>query len=191
MAVVPQASMRSTLRRVHGLTVSPNFSRNWFQPSSVVKSSFAGRGIYMAQSIKRGSGHANHRNREAVTLALQGRYVLRSGSSDICDSERGEPPRAKAGTARSVSPDVRRTAPDRTGPRAASPFLRQAQAPPHRRHPQPIRSHRLQPSVVRVRGQRRRTAPMSTWPARRQEEGVATSPQCAHEIPCGVLRCCR
>ena len=31
----------------------------------------------MPQSIKRGSGHANPRNREAVTLALQGRYVLR------------------------------------------------------------------------------------------------------------------
>ncbi|MGU3489640.1 NUDIX hydrolase [Enterobacter bugandensis] len=28
----------------------------------------------MPQSIKRGSGHANHRNREAVTLAPQGRY---------------------------------------------------------------------------------------------------------------------
>ena len=29
----------------------------------------------MPQSIKRGSEHANHRNREAVTLAPQGRYV--------------------------------------------------------------------------------------------------------------------
>ncbi|BBJ69767.1 hypothetical protein ECC18A13_p10090 (plasmid) [Enterobacter sp. 18A13] len=28
----------------------------------------------MPQSIKPGSGHASHRNREAVTLALQGRY---------------------------------------------------------------------------------------------------------------------
>ncbi|EBI9019270.1 hypothetical protein DKR59_20890 [Salmonella enterica] len=32
--------------------------------------------VYMPQSIKRGSGHANPRNREAVTLALKGRYVL-------------------------------------------------------------------------------------------------------------------
>lgn len=70
MAVVLQASMRSTLRRIHGVTVSPNFSRNWFQPSSVVKSCFTGRGIYMPQSIKRGSGHENHRNCEAVMLAL-------------------------------------------------------------------------------------------------------------------------
>jgi hypothetical protein len=28
----------------------------------------------MKKSIKRGSGHANHRSREAVTLALKGRY---------------------------------------------------------------------------------------------------------------------
>jgi hypothetical protein len=30
--------------------------------------------MYMPQSIKRGSGHANHRDREAMTLALKGRY---------------------------------------------------------------------------------------------------------------------
>lgn len=30
----------------------------------------------MPRSTKRGSGHANHRNREAETLASQGRYVL-------------------------------------------------------------------------------------------------------------------
>ncbi|MEO3325963.1 hypothetical protein ABHD20_25655, partial [Enterobacter cloacae] len=40
-----------------------------------VKSNFAGRGMYMPQSIKRDSVPANLRNREAVTLALEGRYV--------------------------------------------------------------------------------------------------------------------
>ncbi len=30
----------------------------------------------MPQSIKRSSGHEHHRNGRAVTLALQGRYVL-------------------------------------------------------------------------------------------------------------------
>ncbi|MEO3325877.1 hypothetical protein ABHD20_25155, partial [Enterobacter cloacae] len=40
-----------------------------------VKSNFAGRGMYMPQSIKRDSVPANFRNREAVTLALEGRYV--------------------------------------------------------------------------------------------------------------------
>ncbi len=74
MLAVPQASMRSTQRRAHGLTLSPFAPRYLFQPSSTVKRSFAGRGIYMPQSIKSGSGHASHRNREAVTLALQGRY---------------------------------------------------------------------------------------------------------------------
>ena len=68
--------MRSTQRRVQGLTLSPFEPRYLFQASSTVKSNFAGRGIYMPESIKRGSGQANHRNREAVTLALQGRYVL-------------------------------------------------------------------------------------------------------------------
>lgn len=47
MAQVPQASMRSTDKRVHELTLSPYFSRNLFQPSSMVKSSLAGRGIYI------------------------------------------------------------------------------------------------------------------------------------------------
>lgn len=45
----------------------------------------------MAQSIKRGSGHANYRNREAMTLALKGRYVLQTDRllclSDIIMSE--------------------------------------------------------------------------------------------------------
>jgi hypothetical protein len=75
MAAVPQASMRSTQRRVQGVTRSPNLARNLFQASSTVKSNFAGRGIYMPQSIKRGSGHEHHRNGKAVTLAPQGRYV--------------------------------------------------------------------------------------------------------------------
>ncbi len=78
--------MRSTQRRAHGLTPSPFEPRYLFQPSSTVKSSFAGRGIYMPQSIKRCSGHANHRNREAVTLALKGLYcswILASSSSPI------------------------------------------------------------------------------------------------------------
>lgn len=48
--------MRSTESRVHWLMLSPNFSRNLFYPSSKVKSSFAGRGIYIVQSIKRGRG---------------------------------------------------------------------------------------------------------------------------------------
>ncbi|QBY41612.1 hypothetical protein ArsFIN_53490 (plasmid) [Arsenophonus nasoniae] len=47
MAQVPQASMRSTDKLVHELTLSPYFSRNLFQPSSMVKSSLAGRGIYI------------------------------------------------------------------------------------------------------------------------------------------------
>ncbi|STD26570.1 Uncharacterised protein [Enterobacter asburiae] len=53
---------------------SPFESSKLIQPSSTVKSNFARRGIYMKKSIKRGSGHANHRSREAVTLALKGRY---------------------------------------------------------------------------------------------------------------------
>lgn len=82
ISVVPQASMRSTQRRVHVVTLSPNFARNLFQPSPTVKRSFAGREIYMPQSIKRGSGHANYRNREAVTLALKGRYCSATGQTD-------------------------------------------------------------------------------------------------------------
>lgn len=74
--------MRSTQRRVQGVTLSPNFSRNLFQPSSTVKSNFAGRGIYMPQSIKQGSGHANHRDRDAMTLALKGRYVQNQVDSE-------------------------------------------------------------------------------------------------------------
>ncbi|QXD01316.1 hypothetical protein MKleb_5889 (plasmid) [Klebsiella sp. PL-2018] len=62
--------MRSTQSRVQGVTRPPNLARNLFQASSTVKSNFAGRGMYMPQSIKRDSVPANHRNREAVTLAL-------------------------------------------------------------------------------------------------------------------------
>lgn len=52
MAVVPQASMRSTQRRVQGLTLSSFELRNLFQPSSTVKSNFfAGRGGYMRRII--------------------------------------------------------------------------------------------------------------------------------------------
>lgn len=57
ISVVPQASMRSTLSRVHGVTRSPNFSRNKFQPSSTVKSNFAGRGIYIRWIIVPGVCH--------------------------------------------------------------------------------------------------------------------------------------
>ena len=87
--VVPQASMSSTQRRDQGVTLSPNFSRNVFQPSSTVNSNFAGRGIYMPQSINRGSGHASNRNREAVMLALQGRYVLTSDNYTLEDDVHG------------------------------------------------------------------------------------------------------
>ena len=47
ISVVPQASMRSTQRRVQRLTLSPFEPRYLFQPSSTVKRSFAGRGIYI------------------------------------------------------------------------------------------------------------------------------------------------
>ena len=47
ISVVPQASMRSTQRRVQGLTLSPFEPRYLFQPSSTVNSNFAGRGIYI------------------------------------------------------------------------------------------------------------------------------------------------
>ena len=70
IAQVPQASMRSTQRRVHWLTLSPCFSRWRFQPSLMVNRSLAGRGIYMKLSITWCSGHAKPRNGEAVTLAL-------------------------------------------------------------------------------------------------------------------------
>lgn len=47
MLAVPQASMRSIQRRVQGLALSPFEPGYLFQPSSTVKRSFAGRGIYI------------------------------------------------------------------------------------------------------------------------------------------------
>lgn len=71
--------------------LSPNFSRNVFQPSSRVNSNFAGRGIYMPQSIKRDSGHKHHRNSRAVTLALQGRYVQTISCQSVVNFDSHEP----------------------------------------------------------------------------------------------------
>ena len=51
MAAVPQVSIRSTQNMVQGLRVSPYLSIYWFQASSMVNSSFAGRGIYMRRII--------------------------------------------------------------------------------------------------------------------------------------------
>ncbi len=82
--------MRSTQRRVHSLTRSPCLSRNLFQPSLTVKSSFAGRGMYMLQSIKRDAGQANYRNRKAVTLALKGRYVHKAAGFEFQGAEVAE-----------------------------------------------------------------------------------------------------
>jgi hypothetical protein len=48
MAAVPQASMRSIQRTVQGVRVFACLSIYLFQPSSVVNSSFAGRGIYIS-----------------------------------------------------------------------------------------------------------------------------------------------
>lgn len=47
----PRYRRRACAQRRGGSTVSRNL-RNKFQPSSMVKSNFAGRGIYMPQSIK-------------------------------------------------------------------------------------------------------------------------------------------
>lgn len=52
----------------------------------MVKSNFAGRGMYMPQSIKWGSGYANHRNREAMMLASKGRYVQEHHPGDVFSS---------------------------------------------------------------------------------------------------------
>ncbi|EKN4208400.1 hypothetical protein NTJ24_001929 [Yersinia ruckeri] len=55
--MVPQASIRSTDNRVYSLTLLPDFVRKVFQPLSTVKSSLAGRGVYMPVTVKRGSEH--------------------------------------------------------------------------------------------------------------------------------------
>lgn len=60
--LLPQASMLSMQRRVQGLTLSPFEPRYLFQPSSTVKRSFAGRGIYIRGfSVPEGCHRRTHR----------------------------------------------------------------------------------------------------------------------------------